>query len=36
MTGHFDVGPATCGTNVGPTGTKNKIMVINLKKPLLF
>jgi len=31
----FDVGPATCGQNVGP-GTKNQILVINLPKSLLF
>ncbi len=31
----FDVGPATCGTNVG-AGAKNQIMVINLDKNLLF
>jgi hypothetical protein len=31
----FDVGPATCGTNVG-AGAKNQIMVINLSKNLLF
>jgi hypothetical protein len=31
----FDVGPATCGTNVG-NGAKNQIMVIKLAKSLLF
>jgi hypothetical protein len=31
----FDVGPATCGTNVG-TGQKNQILTIRLQKNLLF
>ncbi len=31
----FDVGPATCGTNIG-TGQKNHIMTIKLDKNLLF
>lgn len=31
----FDVGPTTCAANVGP-GTKNKILTINLSKPLFF